>query len=85
MARKNVKGSELMNLDLTDEQFDVVCFIAFEARTSEIYPFDTTYRDVTLDMVNHIVEECEGLTDDTDTVYAACEAVLGINSFINQR
>lgn len=82
--RTKLKGEALLTLDLTDEQFDVVSFIAFEARTSEIYPFDTAYRDVTLNMVNRIIKECEGNTNDTEAVYTACEIVLGINPYINQ-
>lgn len=82
--RTKLKGEALLTLDLTDEQFDVVSFIKFEARTSEFYPFDTAYRDVTLNMVNRIIEGCEGDTSDNEVVYTACEIVLGINPYINQ-
>lgn len=73
------------NIPMTDEQWDVVDFIGFEAETAFIYPFATDFDDITMETVDCIVERCNGYTNDTDTLYEICEKVLGINAEVYQR
>lgn len=73
------------NVPMTDEQWNVVDFIGFEAETAFVYPFATDFDDITMKTIDCIVERCSGHTDDTDTLYEMCEEVLGINPEICQR
>lgn len=73
-------SNDAFNVPMTDEQWDVVDFIGFEAETAFVYPFAVDFDDVTMDMVDRIVADCNGHTNDWDTLYGACESVLGINS-----
>lgn len=71
------------NVPLTKGQIEVVDFLAFESEVSIIYSFAVKFDDVTMDMVNSIVESCDGNTDDIKTLYKVCENVLGINPYWN--
>lgn len=72
-------SNEKLNIPMTTEEWNIVDFIAFESETSKVYPFNTKFDDISMDMIDRIVEECNGYTDDTETVYSACERILGIN------
>lgn len=65
---------------MTGEEQDIVDFIAFENETSKVYPFSVRFDDLTANMVKRIARLCNGHTDDTETVYAACEDILGLNT-----
>ena len=80
MKRRHCPTSnELFNVPMTEEQWDVVDFIGFEAETAFVYPFAVDFDDVTMDMVDSIVAGCQGHTNDTDVLYGECERVLGVN------
>ena len=51
-------------------------------QVSTIYPFATEFDDLTMDMVDKIVEECNGYSDDTEILYEVCERILGINQVL---
>lgn len=72
-------SNKLFNIPMTDEQWDVVDFIGFEAETAFVYPFAVDFDDATMDMVDSIVSGCHGHTNDSDVLYGECERVLGIN------
>ena len=65
------------NIPLTAEQFDVIDFIAFESETSKKYPFVIKFDDITMDIVENIINYCQGDTRNTDFVYMGCEKYLG--------
>lgn len=62
---------------LTVAQYDVLDFIAFESETSFVYPFAIEFDDITMEMVDGIIELCRGHTEDTDILYEACKKILG--------
>ena len=72
-------SNENLNIPMTVEQWDIVNFIAFESETAFIYPFAIEFNDITMEKINNIVEACSGHTNDTETVYAVCEKILGVN------
>lgn len=65
-----------LNVPMTEEQWEVVDFIAFESETSVIYPFKVEFDDLTMEMVDKIIENCADI-EDIDAIYDACETVLG--------
>lgn len=75
-------SNEKLNIPMTAEEWDVVSFVAFENETSTIYPFATEFDNLTMDMVDKIVEECNGHSDDTEILYEVCERILGINQVL---
>lgn len=65
---------------MTEEQWNVVDFIVFESETSVIYPFSTEFKNVTMEMIDNIIELCNDYTGgDTDILYNNCSKILGIN------
>lgn len=64
------------NIPMTETQWDIIDFIAFESETSHKYPFKVAFDDLTMDMINEIIKNCKEL-DDTESIYCACEKVLG--------
>lgn len=72
-------SNEKLNGPMTYEQWQVVDFVGLEAETAWVYPFAIDFDDMTKDMVDKIVEGCNGRTDDWDTLYRECERVLGCN------
>lgn len=74
-----VTSNVKLNTPMTEEQWDVVDFVAFESETSVIYPFAIGFDDMTMEMVDSIAKACNGHTDDEDTLYEECERVLGRN------
>lgn len=79
MYMNTYSNERFSNVPLTEQQFDVIDFIAFESETSVRYPFAIKFDDVTMDMVETIISYCQGNTNDTDFVYSGCEYVLGVN------
>lgn len=73
-------SNERFNILMTYEQWQVVDYIGLEAETAFVYPFTIDFDDVTMGMIDRIVANCNGHTDDWDTLYEACERVLGVNS-----
>ena len=67
-----------LNVSMTKEEQDIVDFLLFESETAIIYPFAVPFDDLTMDAVSRISSICNKHTD-TETIYAACEEVLGIN------
>ena len=54
----------------------ILHYLVFEFNTSENYPFEVAYKDVTLDDINLIATFCNG-NDDTDIIHENCVRVLG--------
>ena len=80
MYRKT--SNNQLNIPMTVEEWDVVTFIEFESCTSVTYPFGISFDDVTMDMIDMIVSECNGNTENTDMINAVCERILGINKML---
>lgn len=78
-------SNERFNIPMTDEQWAVVDFIGLEAETAWVYPFAVDFDDVTMEMVDKIVASRNGNTDDWDSLYGACESVLGTNPDLTSR
>lgn len=68
-----------LNIPMTEEEWNVVDFIVFESETAIIYPFSIGFNDLTMDLIKCIVKSCNGHTNDTETIYMACENILGKN------
>ena len=68
-----------LNVPMTQNQWDVVDFVAFESETSIVYPFAIKFDDLTFEMIDKIVKYCNNNTSNTDFLYEGCEEVLGIN------
>ena len=66
-----------LNVPMTNTQWDIVDFIAFENETSLKYPFKVAFNDLTMEHINEIIETCKEL-DDLESIYSACEKVLGV-------
>lgn len=67
-----------LNVPMTQTQWDIIDFIAYESETSKIYPFKVEFDNLTMEMIDKIIENCKEL-DDLECIYCACEKVLGIN------
>lgn len=65
-----------LNVPMTEQQWEIVDFIAFESETSVIYPFKVEFDDLTMEMIDEIIQNCADI-EDTDSIYDACENVLG--------
>ena len=65
-----------LNVPMTKQQWEIVDFIAFESETSVIYPFKVEFNDLTMEMIDEIIQNCADI-EDTDSIYDACENVLG--------
>ena len=81
-----VTSNPRLNVPMTPEQWDVVDFLAFESETAVYYPFDTAFDDLTMDMIDSIVSQCERCTDDSNVIFEAATRILGIpTDFLNRR
>ena len=69
-------SNQNLNVPMTETQWDIVDFIAFESETSIIYPFKIKFDDLTMENINEIIKNCTDV-EDTDAIYEACEKVLG--------
>ena len=65
-----------LNVPMTEQQWEIVDFIAFESETSVIYPFKVEFDDLTMEMIDEILQNCLDI-EDTDAIYDACEKVIG--------
>lgn len=77
--------NEDASVPTNDDEWDVATFIDFESETSIIYPFATNFEDVTMEQIREIVKKCNSSTDNTETLYAACNAVLGVNHKLREK
>lgn len=87
MAQKHNYSStsnEKLNVPMTEKQWMVVDFVAFESETSVIYPFQIGFDDMTMEMVESICLACKGCVYDTEVLYEACESILGTNSILKE-
>lgn len=81
-----VTSNPRLNVPMTPAQWDVVDFLAFESETAVYYPFDTAFDDLTMDMIDSIVSQCGGCTDDSNVIFEAATRILGIpTDFLNRR
>ena len=64
------------NIPMTETQWDIVDFIIFESETALKYPFKVSFDDLTMEQIDEIIKCCKEL-DDTESIYCACEKVLG--------
>ena len=77
-------SNEKLNVPMTEEQWMVVDFVAFESETSVIYPFHIGFNDMTMETVESICLACDGCVYDTEALYEACECILGINPILKR-
>ena len=76
-----IKGQQLWTLYLTDEQEDILDYILWYYKNSEIYPFFIVYDNVTL----YMLESINALHKEGMTLYMACRIILGTNYQIYER
>ena len=79
MYTNTYSNRRFSGVPLTAERDAVVDFVAFESETAVVYPFAVEFDDMTMEMVDSICSACNGHTDDADSLYDACEKVLGVN------